>query len=154
MIVKGPKVTDSTIVDKSTLFKQEIEQLASVRKLAASTSIPGRAFGWTAGGVHRLGAEDERSENFHVMAADVDYSELYEMELAAGRYMNEEMGSDGTTSCLLNETGASLLQFKTPEDAIGAHIEFWGDRFTIIGVLKDFYQESPKSEIEPLVLRA
>ncbi|MCB0665874.1 MAG: ABC transporter permease [Saprospiraceae bacterium] len=154
LIVKGPKVTDSTFVNKAQVFKQQTEQMASVKKLAASTSIPGKSFGWTAGGVHRLGTADDQSENFHVMAADVDYTELYSMELAAGRHMSDQMGSDGSIACLLNETGSTLLQFESPEDAIGEQIEFWGDRFTIVGVLKDFYQESPKSQIEPLVLRA
>lgn len=154
LVVKGPKVTDSTFVSKSAIFKQQIEQIGSVKQLTASTSIPGQAFGWTAGGVRRLNAPDDQSENFHVMAADVDYTELYEMELAAGRHMSVTMGSDGHTACLLNETGARLLQFNSPEEAIGQSIEFWDQQFTIVGVLKDFYQQSPKSVVEPLVLRA
>ena len=154
LIIKGPKVIDSTFASKAYIFKQEAEQMASVTQLAASTSIPGRSFGWTAGGVHRVGAPENESENFHVMAADVEYSQLYEMQLAAGRHMSDQMGSDESIACLLNEKGAELLQFESPEAAIGQQIEFWGDRFTIVGVLKDFYQESPKSEIEPLVLRS
>lgn len=154
LIVKGPKGLDSTIVQKAAVFKQQVENIGEVKKLAASTSIPGQSFGWTAGGVHRLGTPDEDSENFHVMAADVDYTQLYEMELAAGRHMSDAMVSDGSTACLLNETGVELLKFDSPEDAIGKSIEFWGEQFTIIGVLKDFYQESPKAEVEPLVLRA
>lgn len=154
LILKGPAIVDSTLADKSRLFKQEIEQIGSVKMLSASTSIPGQAFGWTAGGVHRISQADEQSENFHVMAADVDYTQLYEMELAAGRHMSEEMGSDQRTACLLNETGAALLGFETAEAAIGQGIEFWDDQFTVVGVLKDFYQESAKAPVEPLVLRA
>lgn len=154
LIIKGPIGTDSTFVQKSSVFKQEVEKIGEVKKLVASTSIPGQAFGWTAGGVHRIGAPEDESESFHVMAADVDYTQLYEMELAAGRHMSDQMGSDGKTACLLNETGAKLLQFESPDDAIGKNLEFWGEQFTIVGVLKDFYQESPKAEIEPLVLRA
>ncbi len=154
LIVKGPKSTDSTFVNKYNLFKQQSEQLAGVRGVSGSTSIPGQAFGWTAGGVRRVGSGDDESANFHVMAADVGYTELYEMELAAGRHMSTEMGSDQSIACLLNEKGAALLQYSSPQEAIGAEIEFWGDRFVVIGVLKDFYQESAKSDIEPLVLRA
>jgi putative ABC transport system permease protein len=147
-------VVDSTLADKSLLFKEEVENMASVKQLAGSTSIPGQAFGWTAGGVHRVGQAEEQSENFHVMAADIDYTQLYEMELAAGRHMSDVMGSDSRTACLLNETGSALLGFNTPEEAVGQSIEFWGEQFTIIGVLKDFYQESAKAAIEPLVLRS
>ncbi len=154
LIVKGPKSTDSTFVSKSNIFKQQLEQLGSVRGVAASTSIPGQAFGWTAGGVQRVGAAEDQSQSFHVMAADVEYADLYDMELVAGRHMSTEMGSDESIACLLNETGAALLDFSSPEDAVGKEIEFWGDRFMVVGVLKDFYQESAKSDIEPLVLRA
>lgn len=154
LVVKGPNITDSTFVNKATLFKQEVEQLATVQKLAASTSIPGQAFGWMAGGVRRVGASEEQSENFHVMAADTDYSELYEMELAAGRHLSAEMVSDGQSACLLNETGAALLQFESPEAAIGQSIEFWGGQYVVAGVLKDFYQQSLKAAVEPLALRA
>ncbi|MCB0629426.1 MAG: FtsX-like permease family protein, partial [Lewinella sp.] len=154
LILKGPTVIDSTLADKSELFKEKIENIANVKKLAGSTSIPGQSFGWTAGGVHRLGMAEEQSENFHVMAADIDYTQLYEMELAAGRHMSNVMGSDSRTACLLNETGSALLGFNSPEEAIGQSIEFWGEQFTIIGVLKDFYQESAKAAIEPLVLRS
>lgn len=151
LILKGPQVADSTFTDKSQVFKQAVEQLATVKKLSGSTSIPGQAFGWTAGGVHRVGAQEDEAQNFHVMAADVDYSQLYEMELVAGRHMSKDMGTDNM-ACLLNETGTKLL-FNSPEEAIGQMIEFWGERFTIAGVLKDFHQESPKAVVEPLILR-
>lgn len=154
LVIKGPKVVDTTFVNKAALFKQEIEQLANVNKLSASTSIPGRSFGWTVGGVRRVGDTDNSSQNFHMMAADADYSELYEMELAAGRHMSLIMGSDGNTACMLNETGARLLQFASPEAAIGKNIEFGNGEYTIVGILKDFYQESPKSVVEPLILRS
>lgn len=154
LIIKGPRGIDSTFAQKSAVFKQEVEKIGEIKTLAASTSIPGQAFGWTAGGVHRLGTPEEDTESFHVMAADVDYTQLYEMELAAGRHMSSEMVSDENTACMLNETGLALLQFKSAEEAIGKNIEFWGEQFTIVGVLKDFYQESPKAEVEPLVLRA
>ncbi len=154
LIVKGPRAVDSTFADKSRVFKQEVEQVAMVDQLSGSTSIPGQAFGWTAGGVQRVGAPEDESESFHVMAADVNYSSMYEMELAAGRHMTETMGSDATVACMLNETGAKLLKFASAEEAVGKRIQFWGEQFIVVGVLKDFYQESPKAVVEPLVLRA
>lgn len=151
LILKGPNVTDSTISSRKDVFRQQVGQLEAVKGVVGSSSVPGQAFGWTAGGVTRLGYSEEFSESFHVMVADEDYASLYETELVAGRYMDEEMSTD-VASCILNETGASLLRFQSPEEAVGAQIEFWNNRYKVVGVVKDFHQESPKDEVEPMIL--
>ncbi|MEO1262650.1 MAG: ABC transporter permease [Bacteroidota bacterium] len=154
LVVKGPNMIDSTFSDKSKIFIEEVEQLAPVKLMAGSSSVPGQAFGWTIGGVRRPGWSEEKSEAFHGLAVDPDYSVLYEMELAAGRHMSDEMGTDNRIACLLNETGAKLLEFETPEEAVGKGISYWGDQFIVAGVLKDFHQESPKAVVEPMIMRS
>ncbi len=153
LVIKGPNAADSTFVDKARILQEEIEKLAMVDELTSSSTVPGQEVGWTAGGVQRLGIESEDSYSFHVMAAMPNYSEVYGMNLVAGRHMTEEMGTD-RTACLLNEKGVALLEFESAEAAVGEGIEFWGEQFTVVGVIKDFHQESPKAVVEPLILRA
>ena len=154
LVVKGPNMIDSTFADKSKIFQEEVEQMAAVQEMAGSSSVPGQAFGWTIGGVRRASWPEEKSESFHGLAVEPDYSVLYEMELAAGRHMSEDMGTDNRIACLLNETGAKLLEFGSPEEAIGKGIQYWGEQFTVVGVLKDFHQESPKAIVEPMIMRS
>jgi putative ABC transport system permease protein len=45
------------------------------------------------------------------------------------------------------------MGFKNPEEALNEQIFFWGDTFNIIGVLKDYHQESLKKDFEPLIFR-
>jgi putative ABC transport system permease protein len=40
-----------------------------------------------------------------------------------------------------------------PEDAIGKRIDFWGRRYTIVGVAENFHQQSLREAFEPLIFR-
>ena len=152
LIVKGAQITDSTFAQKARVFRQKVEQMPYVQSFTASTSIPGQGFGWMIGTVRRVGSPEEIVASFHSMAADRNYAEVYEMELAAGRYMSEELETD-QSACMLNERGLKQLQFTTAEQAIGEKVALRnGNEYTIVGVLKDFHQQSPKSVVEPLLL--
>ncbi len=45
------------------------------------------------------------------------------------------------------------MGFEKPADAINDQIYFWGDTFRIVGVLKNYRQESSKKNFEPLIFR-
>ncbi|MEO1627112.1 MAG: ABC transporter permease [Bacteroidota bacterium] len=152
LIVKGPEVVDTTFDLRSNVFGNELSQLDFVKGVAASSAVPGREYGWTAGGIQLVGAQEEDGESFHAMAATPAYTNLYEMDLVTGRSFSEDMRSD-ETACLLNEKGIQLLGLEKPEEAIGRRINFWGTELNIIGVLKDFHHESIKSIIEPMIMR-
>lgn len=151
LVLNGPNIGDSTFVEKSKVLQSEIKKLAEVREVSYSTSVPGQAFGWTAGGIERVDSDVETPEGFHVMAASLNYSEMYELALLTGNHMSPDRQSDHD-ACLINATAAKLLKFDQPEEAVGQDITFWGDQYTISGVLEDFHQESPKAIIEPLIL--
>jgi ABC-type antimicrobial peptide transport system permease subunit len=52
---------------------------------------------------------------------------------------------------LVNETYAKLLGFRHPEDALGKSLNFNGKELPIVGVMKDFHEESLHSAIGPVV---
>jgi putative ABC transport system permease protein len=54
---------------------------------------------------------------------------------------------------MLNEAGYKQMGFEKAEDAINEQIFFWGDTFRVVGVLKNYHQESLKKAFEPLVFR-
>lgn len=151
LVIKSPIVADSTTFEKGRTLIKELGQLAAVKEVTSSTSVPGRPFGWTAG-ISKLGENEQLGVGFHALAADDNYAETYGLELVAGRYLEKEMGADNL-SCILNEKGVEVFKIESPEAAIGADINFWGDRMKVVGVVKDFHQESPKSVVEPMIMR-
>ena len=79
------------------------------------------------------------------LAADGDFLETLEMELAAGHNLSGEM-PDGV---LLNETAVGKLGWTNP---IGKRFG-WGDREgMVIGVVRDFHIRSLHEKIEPVFM--
>jgi putative ABC transport system permease protein len=52
----------------------------------------------------------------------------------------------------VNETAMKRLGITDPEKIIGQRMYLWGDTPEIIGVIKDYHQESLKQSVNPLVL--
>ena len=49
--------------------------------------------------------------------------------------------------------GFEQLGLNKPEDAIGKGIDFWGRRYTIVGVTENFHQQSLHEAFEPLIFQ-
>jgi putative ABC transport system permease protein len=45
------------------------------------------------------------------------------------------------------------MGFESPQTAIGQQISYWGEVYTLVGVLKDYHQQSPKMAFEPHIYR-
>jgi putative ABC transport system permease protein len=83
---------------------------------------------------------------------DGDFIRSYGLAVVAGRAFSDEVAHENK-NVLLNESASRQMGFAKPEDAINDDIYFWGDTFKIVGVLKNYHQESLKKNFEPLVLR-
>ncbi len=152
LVVKAPSVLSSGFRQNLNTFKNEMKQVAAVRNVAASSVVPGDPFDWLAGGIRRWDAPETDSKAVKAMAMDFDFVDAYQMQLLAGRNISAEIISD-SNACILNERAVSHLGLGTPAEAVGTDINFWGERLKIVGVVKNFHQQSPKAVFEPLVMR-
>ncbi len=150
LVIKSPIATDSLYSQKAKTFKKQLQNIPIVKSVSGSTSVPGQPFGMTAG-VSRWGTE-EGALGFHAFAADFNFTDVYDIEVIAGRALSEKQKSD-VNSCILNIKASEVFEFENPENALGLEIDFWGDRFKVVGVVSNYHNESPKSEIEPMILR-
>ncbi|MBD1427216.1 ABC transporter permease [Sphingobacterium arenae] len=81
---------------------------------------------------------------------DNDYLNLYQIELLAGRNIQQ---TDTMRNVMVNETALKVLGLSSPEQIIGQHlIQHEGASLRVVGVFKDFHQKSLRTEIEPLLL--
>ncbi|HZI54426.1 MAG TPA: FtsX-like permease family protein, partial [Chitinophagaceae bacterium] len=74
------------------------------------------------------------------------------IKLIAGRYFSREFGTDDS-AVIFNKRGFEQLGLNKPEEAIGKRIDFWGRRYTIIGIADNFHQQSLREAFEPLIFR-
>lgn len=151
MIINGPNVTDSLYTNKFNTFINKVYRLSSVSSVTSSTSVPGSQPGWNAGGIRLVEQESTEAKQYRVIAVDGDFIDSYELGIVAGRKFDKERFNEEET-VLFNESAVKLLGL-SPEEALNKDIFFWGDTFKIVGVLKDYHQESLKKSFEPIIFR-
>jgi putative ABC transport system permease protein len=152
LIVRSPNITDSTYASKFEVFKNTLNQYPEVSAVSASTSIPGASPNWNAGGIRRLSQREDEQKQYRVIMMDHDFIPAYGIEVATGRAFSGETDKEEAT-VLLNEAAVKHMGYEKPELAIDDQIFFWGDTFRVVGVLKNYRQESLKQEFEPLIFR-
>lgn len=153
LVVRPPIVgIDSTYMNKITAFKQELQKHSSINDVTVSTSIPGEPVGWNAGGIKLVGADESTQKQYRVIGIDYDYIKIYGLKMVAGRAFSKDFGDNGR-SVIYNREAVELLGFKKPDEAVGKKIDFWGDQYTITGVVENFHQQSLREAFEPLILR-
>jgi ABC-type antimicrobial peptide transport system permease subunit len=90
-------------------------------------------------------------------AVDYDFFETFEMKMAEGRAFSRDHIADEAESCVVNEAAAKMFGWENP---IGRSIR-WNHpavdpasrNVRIIGVVKNFFDRSLRSEIRPFVFR-
>lgn len=153
LVVTSPIVgVDSTFLQKITTLKKELTHESSVRNIAVSTSIPGEAVGWNAGGIKLVGTDESTQKQYRVIGVDYDFIKTYGLKIIAGREFSKEFGTDDH-AVIFNRKGIEQLGFNKPEEALGKKIDFWGEQYTIAGISENFHQQSLRESYEPLILR-
>jgi putative ABC transport system permease protein len=141
LVLRGPNVIDSTYSDKLSAFKTEMLKSPGVASMSASTEVPGSKVGWNAGGIRLIGSDPHKSNQYRILGIDYDFLNVYGLKMRKGRNFSRQFSTDPKT-VLLNEAAVSLMGFSKPEEALNKQIEFWGDQYTIIGVVSNHHQES------------
>jgi putative ABC transport system permease protein len=120
--------------------------------MTGSSSIPGSSPDWNAGGIRRLSQREDEQNQYRVIMMDADFIPIYGLEVIAGRAFSREMKNEHK-SLMLNEAAVKTMGFENADQAIDDHVFFWGDTFRIVGVVKNYRQESVKKSFEPLLFR-
>lgn len=153
LIMRSPNVVvDSLYGNSFRAFKNRIKQHAEVVAMTASSSIPGSSPDWNAGGIRRLSQREDEQNQYRVIMMDADFIPSYGLEVVAGRPFSSDVKEE-YKSLMLNESSVKRMGFDNPEQAIDDYVFFWGDTFRIVGVVKNYRQESVKKSYEPLLFR-
>lgn len=152
VVINSPTVTDSTYKSKFNVFKQKIAQHSEVVSVCASTSVPGSQPDWNAGGIRRLSQREDEQNQYRIILMDGSFIKSFGLEVTFGRGFSDENVQEWR-NVMLNESATRLMGFAKPEDAINDQIYFWGDTFKIVGVVKNYHQESLKKAYDALIFR-
>jgi putative ABC transport system permease protein len=152
VVLQSPSVTDSTYTEKYQVFKQRISAYSDVISVTASTSVPGSQPNWNAGGIRRLSQGEDEQNQYRVIMTDGSFNKSFDLDMVAGRALSDDVANE-SRNVLLNESATRLMGFATVEEALNDQIFFWGDTFNIVGVMKDYHQESLKKAYDAMIFR-
>jgi len=152
LVLNSPNVVDSTYNKKFAAFKNSLLSESEVVSVTASSEVPGKQPGWNAGGIRKLSQREDESKQYRVIMMDHDFVPAYGLKILAGRAFSGALQHEHQ-NVLLNEAGCQQLGFDKYEEAINEQIYFWGDTFRVVGILKNYHQESLKKAYEPLIFR-
>lgn len=143
---------DSVFSIHDDVFRNQLEAESSVRGITTSSAVPGRTPEWNAGGIRLLQQTDQESNQYRIVASDENMMDFYGMEILAGRGFDPEFGQE-ESNVLFNEAALQRIGFEDPEEILDQRINFWGDTMTVVGVVKNYRQESPKQAYDALIFR-
>ncbi len=136
-------------------FKQDLLNKSKVESVAMASVVPGQPSSMfsTTTGIKLTQQINDFQYNFYLDQIDEDFIPSMQMELLAGKNFDESSKPDDR-NIIVNEEAIRLWGLTSAEEAIGRDLNFWGDNdWTIIGVLKNYSQETAKSAQIPIIHR-
>jgi putative ABC transport system permease protein len=129
-------------------FKEELQQLSSVKSVSISDFLPVRGTKRNGNSFWKEGRNTvDESVGGQFWNVDHDYIKTMGMKIAAGRDFSAAMPTD-SASVIINQTMARELELTDP---VGARIMNYTG-WNVIGVVEDFHFESLRGKIEPMCM--
>ncbi len=153
LVLHGPNVLPDreAYSGQIDVFRDVVLQWPGVHGFAASSTVPGEENFWISGFRTERMDESERKD-VYIVGVDEAFVDLFEIELLTGRFFSKEFATD-EESFVLNETAAHLLGFDTPEAAVEGRIARGDEFWPVIGVIRDYHQNSLKENLDPALFQ-
>ncbi len=149
IVVRAPQ--GEVLIEKYSTFKDKVLAYPEFESVSLSTVVPGlptKAMATTTG-IHWVEAVDPHNYNFYITFVDEDFFSTMKMEMLFGE--NFLPDAENNLQIVVNEEAIRLWGIASAEAAIGEQVEYWGDKRTIIGVIKNFHQAGAKSDFIPMI---
>lgn len=146
-------LNDKELREKSKVLIDALRQTREVTGTGMANSSPGE-------GIGKLLLKVEENDGklsdrgVDLFGADYDFVKTMGMTIVAGRDFSREIMSDTTFACLVNEAMVARMSWKDP---IGKKFIFGAGgnnpvEKKVVGVVKDYHQNSLYDAIEPLMI--
>ena len=127
-----------------TALMSEIENIPGVKAASMGGNAPVNL-----GNINTFskweGNVTEKSLKFHMIQVDDNYLNLLGMELVSGRQFYRGSISN---EIIINQTAARQMDMEEP---LGKWIDLNGEKYTIVGIVRDFYFRKLDEDINPVV---
>jgi putative ABC transport system permease protein len=151
LVVQQTSNQDSAVIPAFNAFVNDMESNPAIQSVTASTSVPGAEVGGSSTYALKNSASGKRCRNLGV---DKKFIPAYGLKIVAGRNFENDLPAVDTSrllNILVNETAAKIFGFTNPADIVGQYIDGSGFHCQVIGVVKDYHQESLQYSFDPIV---
>ncbi|MEO1256032.1 MAG: FtsX-like permease family protein, partial [Bacteroidota bacterium] len=141
---------NATTRDSWEALRNQLMQNPNIINASTSSSIPGRGYGKN---VMSVETNEGAIESYGIDAYGVDYEyfNVLDIEILEGRNISKKYPTDTASAVLVNEAMVNRMNW---EDPIGKRFQFDQDStkfHRVVGVVKDFHQNSLYNPIEALM---
>ncbi len=133
-------------------FKQSLASIPDVKSVSLSSSAPSLGNNSAYSEVENKNG-DLQVGTLELYDVDVDFIPQYKMKLISGRNFSKDFSSDTSQSMIVNEATVKMFGYSSPDQIIGKRFKQWGREGKIIGVVRNFHNNSLQESIEPLSMR-
>jgi ABC-type antimicrobial peptide transport system permease subunit len=132
------------------ITREHLSQVGGVERVTFGSGPPLSVDGYSLGTSFRLSSQLEtEGQEAEMKGIDTSYLSFFHLELIAGR--NITALKDPFDEFIINEKAARAMGW-TPEEAIGQRLTVNEGEATVVGVVKDFHNNTLQQEITPCVM--
>lgn len=150
LVVKLPRVRPDGFESTVGAFRNTLLSDPSINKMCVGTEVPGKQIFWDAGAIKKVGSDENK--NYRILGVDYDYIDVFQLAIVIGRNFSKDFPSD-SNALILNEKAVEWMGFGDAESALGKQVDYWGKIYRVIGVLRNYHQESAKQHFVPQIFR-
>jgi putative ABC transport system permease protein len=141
-------VNDSTGKSKMESLRDKLTGIAGVKRMSFCMEAPASGSNNTTSIVYDNRPKEELWE-LNTKPADDKYLETFNLKLVAGRNV---YASDTIKEVLVNESVVRKLGLASPQQILNKYIKIDDTRATVVGVVKDFFNYSFRSDIAAIAI--
>ncbi|MGB7393540.1 MAG: ABC transporter permease [Pricia sp.] len=143
-------ITEIPDQEKLEVYRDKLLADGGISKVSFGSGPPMAVNGLQLGTNYRLPEQsEEESMGAEMKIGDVRYLDFYNLELLAGR--NFLTNKEAFDEFIVNETFLKSFGWN-PQEAIGKKVQINEGPATIVGVVKDFHNNSLQHEISPCII--
>jgi putative ABC transport system permease protein len=146
LLISNIKNTEKVKINEFSALRDDLLQIPNVVEASLSYYTP--FYGSSGTTMNWEGATEGEKINCRYNRAYATFLNTLRIKLVAGRNFDANRKAD-SLACIVNETFVRTVGWSINE-AIGKRV--WDDEYTIIGVVKDFHEQSPYTKIRPYFL--
>ncbi len=142
---------DSSKIPSFNALINELSTHPGVESVTLSSSVPGGEVGGSSGFRLKNSDVDKRCR---LLGIDNKFIPAYGLTVLNGRnFTTDKPYSDSVTkvNILVNETAAKVFGFQNPADIVGRELQSGNFNCLVIGLVKDYHQESLEYAFDPTV---